>query len=1355
MRNRIWRVLTVVLVLSLIVPVVALAAPVDPNTDALLQEAQATGGKRFIVQLEGEPLAVYYRKAGAPVSMSRADGKLDVFAPEAQAYVAQLRRKQAEAISAVQRSIPGARLAEYIDEFGQRRPLTFQIVLNGFVVELPEVNRETLIKLSRIPGVKSVVVEHQVELDLEVINPTIGATAVWSQLGGVDAAGDGIKVAVIDTGIDPNHPGLDPTGYSYPVGYPKGDTRYTTPKVIVVRGVYRPDDPPVSPAPLPAHPHGTGVATIIGTNPNTVATYKGVDVTVSGVAPKVYLMSYQIFYPSASGSVGRYASDSQTVKAIEMMVADGADVVNNSWGESAFIPLRRGFNPVVDALEAAADAGVVVVKSAGNAGRSGLATVGGNDQPVNGISVGATANTRAFGNEAAVTGPGTVPDILQSMLAVPAAFGGTLTQDLEGVFVDVGRIHPGNSKACSAIEDPNGELVGKIALISRGSCTFVKKVQNAQDAGAVMAIIYNNVPSAPPITMGGSSDTITIPAFMVGNLQGLAMVNFENAHPGEATVRVGAQTARITNIAPEDVLTDFSSRGPAYPLDRIVPDIVAQGQNVLSGYGVTTTGPNAELWAPWAGTSASGPVVAGAAALVKAVHPDWTPWQIKSALMTTAKREVWLDFAQTTVGGPMEVGAGRVQVDKAVDPGVFVRVVDPTGEKPANPSAMFGLMSPGEAMTLTVEFHSAIGVDATWNLSLENPFTLPVSLSSTTVDVPAGGMGSVQLSLNLPGDMAAGDYWGYLNFSHGPHSGHIPFWVRVEAPRSGAEVLLIDDDGSFLQPIFFGVATEDYRPYYEAMLQDLGVTYDVWDAEQAWLSGPGLPDIPTLQKYDKVIWFTGDSFLTYFGVSADASDRVRLLDFFHNTPGRKLLVTGQDWSGYFADWIQGADSGCVLCSLGVANWVEDMYQPAKMAASPYPSAIGVGPFDGMVLDMGAVVTPTVQTTAGNQAYVDGLYPDGPLSPTWGGRPAFQALVPPSKGSAASAPYIATLRGADPQLEWFLFGSPDGRSTSSSRAIYFSFGLEGVNNQPTSARQQAAAGFATRTDVLRRAFEWLDDEVTVSLMGPTEVTASETVTFTAMLTSTMPYTQPITFRWWWGDGTGIQYGGSSPVGAHTFAEPGTYTVMVEGTDPLGHSAVASTQVKVNPNPVQPVHWVTETVSLMPVADTYINAWAVPWFPPEVGHDGNFIVRGKDIKTALLNFDLTGLGQDAEVVQATLKVYATNGKGTVWVGSYALYRPWSEMNASWWEADAGTKWESAGANGPSDRSQSPTSVQEVSQTGWVSFDVTAIAQEMLAGDAYGIALRGDDAMFGGEWYFISREFPTLQPMLEVTYRYPSNR
>ncbi len=1060
-------------------------------------------------------------------------------------------------------------------------------------------------------------------------------------------------------------------------------------------------------------------------------------------------MSYQIFYPSASGSSARYASEPEAIRAIEDMVMDGADVVNNSWGSTVFIPLKRGFNPVIDALESASAAGVTVVKSAGNSG-PGSATVGGNDQPVSGISVGATINTRAFGNEMSVVAPEPVPEELQSILAVPAAFGGSLEEDLPPTpIIWVGRVDEDNAVACDPIEDPEGELVGKVALIIRGACRFDRKVTNAQEAGAIGAIIFNNVPGAPPITMGGETDGITIWAFMISNPQGAALAQLETENPGQVLITLGTTVSYITDVVAPDVLATFSSRGPGYPLDRIVPDVVAPGQNVLSGYGLTSA-PEDGLWAPWQGTSASAPVVAGAAALLKQVYPDWTPAMIKSALMTTAEPRVWLDFQQTVMGSPMDVGSGRIRIDRAINPGAVVQVTHPGSDIPPNVSAMFGQVMPGETKRLTLNFQSVIGIDATWTLEVRDPFTVGLSLSSTTVDVPAMGSGSVDLILNVPEDMPPGDYWGHIEFSHGPHWGHIPFWVRVAAPKGEAEVLLIDDDGSFLQPIFFGVDTPDYRPYYEAMLQNLGVSYDVWDAEQMWLQGSGLPDLATLQQYKVVIWFTGDSFLTYFGVTASAADRARLLDYLHNTPGSRLLVTGQDWSGYFDNFLNGADSGCVLCSLGVGRWQEDAYSPAELFASPFPAASGEGPFQDMIIDLGAPMTATLTSGAGNQAYVDGLFPDGPFDPTWTGFAAFRALMPPTEGSASAVPFIATGRSGEPRLEWLLLGDPEGTTTSSGRALFFAFGLEGINNE-----YAAEMGFATREDVLNRALEWLEEEVTLNVTGTVEVTLPEPVVLTATLESSLPYTQPITYRWWWGDGTGIVSSGTNPTGVHLYEEPGTYTVFVEGTSPLGHSAIASITVTVNPDPVTPVTWITETVTLEPVADTYIDAWAVPWMMPTVGDDVNIRVRAKDIRTGLLAFDLSTLPTDAEILSANLQLYATVVRGVANIGAYNVLRPWSEMNASWWEADTGVKWEVPGANGPTDRSAMPTDVQTVSGTGWVSFDVTSAAQAWLDGMGYGIALRGDDVLtpFGGEVHFIAREFPTLRPKLEITYRYPS--
>ena len=214
------------------------------------------------------------------------------------------------------------------------------------------------------------------------------------------------------------------------------------------------------------------------------------------------------------------------------------------------------------------------------------------------------------------------------------------------------------------------------------------------------------------------------------------------------------------------------------------------------------------------------------------------------------------------------------------------------------------------------------------------------------------------------------------------------------------------------------------------------------------------------------------------------------------------------------------------------------------------------------------------------------------------------------------------------------------------------------------------------------------------------------------------------------------------------------MWVEGRSPLGHTAITSIKVKVNPDPVKPVEWAMGSTVVEASADTTLDAWAVPWMPPMAGSAINLKVRGKDIRTALLSFDLTGLPAGTEILTATLKIFATTGKGSVLVGAYNVLRPWSEDNATWWEADAGTKWEEAGANGAADRDATPTDSQVVDKTGWVMFDVTAAAQTWVDGTGYGIALRGDEVLspFGGECHFISREFTEYRPMLEVQYRYP---
>ena len=178
----------------------------------------------------------------------------------------------------------------------------------------------------------------------------------------LDTAGQGVKIGIIDSGIDPDHPYFDPTGYTMPPGFPKGQQRFTTAKVIVAR-VFAPRSGATAPSARLAFSeddssHGTHVAGIAAGNADT-ATGQG---RISGVAPRAYLGNYKVFVETDSG-LSPNANSPAIVAAIEAAVADGMDVINFSGGEPEIEPSR---DIVALALDAAAAAGVVPVVAAGN-----------------------------------------------------------------------------------------------------------------------------------------------------------------------------------------------------------------------------------------------------------------------------------------------------------------------------------------------------------------------------------------------------------------------------------------------------------------------------------------------------------------------------------------------------------------------------------------------------------------------------------------------------------------------------------------------------------------------------------------------------------------------------------------------------------------------------------------------------------------------------------------------------------------------------------------------------------------------------------------------------------------------------
>jgi subtilisin family serine protease len=230
----------------------------------------------------------------------------------------------------------------------------YRLVANGFAVDLPQ---SELGQLRRLPGVREVYASVEYGPQLDRSPQQIGASQLWGP--GLASAGQGVKIGIIDSGIDRQHVFFDPSGYSLPAGFPKGQRQHTTAKVIVARAFPPPGASGNARLPADEHGHGTHVAGIAAGNASTRAPGGRL---VSGVAPRAYLGNYKVFVPTESG-LSPNANAPEITAAIEAAVADGMDVINFSGGEPEIEPNR---DIVALAFDAAAAAGVVPVVAAGN-----------------------------------------------------------------------------------------------------------------------------------------------------------------------------------------------------------------------------------------------------------------------------------------------------------------------------------------------------------------------------------------------------------------------------------------------------------------------------------------------------------------------------------------------------------------------------------------------------------------------------------------------------------------------------------------------------------------------------------------------------------------------------------------------------------------------------------------------------------------------------------------------------------------------------------------------------------------------------------------------------------------------------
>ncbi|HSC49971.1 MAG TPA: S8 family serine peptidase [Gaiellaceae bacterium] len=297
--------------------------------------------------LAGASVGRSSRSSSAPVELvALLRGKPLAERPHARS---EIERQQAAVIDRIRATVPGARIR-----------WRYQLVLNALAVVAPA---DSAARIAAIPGVRAVQASVTYHRSLYQSPQVIGAPQVWGPT--LATAGEGIKIGIIDDGVDQTHPFFSPAGFTMPAGFPKGNTAYTTAKVIVARA-FPPPGANWRYAKLPFDPqqseHGTHVAGIAAGDDGTTANGGSGAVKVSGIAPRAYIGNYRIGTIPTNG-LGLDGNSPEIAAAIEQAVEDGMNVINLSYGEPEITPSR---DIVVQAMNAAADAGVVPVIAAGN-----------------------------------------------------------------------------------------------------------------------------------------------------------------------------------------------------------------------------------------------------------------------------------------------------------------------------------------------------------------------------------------------------------------------------------------------------------------------------------------------------------------------------------------------------------------------------------------------------------------------------------------------------------------------------------------------------------------------------------------------------------------------------------------------------------------------------------------------------------------------------------------------------------------------------------------------------------------------------------------------------------------------------
>jgi len=804
-------------------PTAVLGAPGTSAASTHAQSAKFTSSGVYIVRMSGDPAVAYEGGIkGLKATAPQAGAKIDPFATDVVKYTTYLKGSHDAALKAV-----GATKKLYDYTFS----------LDGFAARL---SADQANALAARADVLSVAPDEVRTLDTSSTPAFLGISnpgGLWDLLGGFNNAGEGIIVGDVDSGIWPeslsfsdrvdangtpsNAPGAKrafqriPGWHGMCVNGEQFVATLCNQKLIGARwynagqggnaGID--DDRPWEYNSVRDYNgHGTHTASTAAGNHGVPATgAAAVFGTVSGMAPRARIAAYKALWSTVDGSTAS-GTTSDLVAAIDQAVADGVDVINYSISGTS----TNFADPVEISFLFAARAGIFVAESAGNSGPTSgtvahpgpwTTTVAAGTHNRNGLGSVTLGNGATYQGASVATPVGPAP-LIDSVNAGLAGADPALVE----LCYPAGDNLVGDPGVATPVLDP-AKVAGKIVVCKRGVIARVDKSKAVLEAGGVGMVMYNDPDSSL------NADFHYVPTVHVDKASGLAI----KAYAATASPTATINQATIIFNAPAPFTAAFSSRGPlaAGGGDLLKPDVIAPGQDILAAVSPAIAGRNFDLLS---GTSMSSPHVAGLAALLMDLHPDWTPMAVKSALMTTGYDVLDGGTPPAAENNPVLIfrqGAGHVAPNSAANPGLVYNagwndwLAFLCGQVPGlvNPSSCTALVGLGYStdasnyngasiaigdlagvQTVTRKVTNVGGSAATYTASLTGLAGIDAVVTPSSLTLNPGETKPFTVSFTEVSATLGSYVGGQLRWSDGTHIVRSPVVVKPVAIAAPAEV---------------------------------------------------------------------------------------------------------------------------------------------------------------------------------------------------------------------------------------------------------------------------------------------------------------------------------------------------------------------------------------------------------------------------------------------------------------------------------------------------------------------------------------------------------------------------------------